>query len=616
MNHTIADISRLLSQRAEDVTLMLLPGGKRMNGHWVCGDLSGDRGQSLKVELGGTHTGKWRDWAGTDKGDLLDLWSATRSVPLPEACKQARAWLGLPEVVRAQEKTWKAPTPRPLAEEHGLVRKYLRDQRKLEDRIVNRFKIEVRVDEIDGRKIGYIAFPSYSPSGDLINHCYVSLERGENGKKDVKQDFGCAPSLFGWQALDQSAYDTRTIIICEGQIDCMTWTQWGFNCLSIPNGGGNSWIEFEWENLEVFSTIYLSYDMDAKLSGVQETAITRLGKHRCRLIQLPHKDANDGLKAGMNSEEAKKCVNAAVAPKLKYFTSLTQIRERVISHFFPSDTGQKLLQPPILTGPFPEKTFTVRPGEVSLWTGIAGHGKSTLLAQLFIEMIMLSQTVHITSLEMKPERIIKKMATCVAGGSEITKDDLSNFLDMVGERICFCDKLGSITTSELFEMMEFAYCRYGATQFLIDSLMRIEGLEEDYKGQSKFMNDLCRFSGDRMVHIHLVAHPRKTLEDQKPSANDLKGSSGLRANADNVFVVHRNFAKERKYADGEITDEDFNSEWDTSVMVDKDREEGDVKVFYYKYIKKQERYTPMKSKGGPVVVKSNYKPKKRRWNDD
>lgn len=590
----IDEISRMLAGKGESVTAMLLPGGKRINGHWVCGDLLGSPGQSLKVELNGSHTGKWRDWAGDGRGDLLDLWAAVRGVPLPEACQQARQWLGLPMEVRpAREKAYTQPKETKEAQANGRIRTYLREQRCIEDKILNQFRIGAHVRERDGVKQGFVVYPSYAPNGVHINNCYIGLDRTPEGKKIVFQDTGCAPSMFGWQALSARAFETRTVIICEGQIDCMTWTQWGLDCLSIPNGGGNTWIEYEWDNLSVFSTIYLSYDMDGKLSDVQESAISRLGKHRCRLIQLPHKDANAALQAKFTAEEAGECVKAARAPKLANFTSLTDIKDRVIEHFFPSDTEKKLIQPDVLKGPYADKTFTIRPGELTVWTGIANHGKSTLLAQVFIELVILRQVVMITSLEMKPERIVKKMALCFANGGTIGRSDLDEFLAVVGERICFCDKVGSVKIEELFDMMRFAYARYGATQFLIDSMMRIEGLEEDYKAQGTFMNRLCQFATENMVHIHLVAHPRKTAEDARPSANDLKGSSLIRNGADNVIVVHRNIEKEKRFAEGEITLEQFQGEWDTSVIVDKDREEGNVKAFKYRFDKGAQRFNSM-----------------------
>lgn len=593
MDVTIQQVSKMLADRCDAVTTMLFPNGKRVNGHLCVGDVSGSPGESLKVEMHGQHAGHWRDWAGDGKGDLIDLWAQVRGIALPEALRQARDYLGIAAEVRpAREKQYAKPKESDEAAQGGRIRKYLCEVRKLENSTINRFRIGVLVRDEDGKKAGFIVFPCYSPDGSLINNSYCGLDRRADGKKKVFQDTGCAPCLFGWHALDAGAYERRSIIICEGQIDCMTWTQWGFDSLSIPNGGGNTWIEYEFDNLAVFETIYLSYDMDGKLSSVQEAAISRLGKHRCMLIKLPHKDANACLQAGTLKDEIQAAVNEAKPPKLVNFASLTDIKDRVMKHFFP-EAGEVLIQPATLKGPFPDKTFTIRPGEVSVWTGIASHGKSSLLAQIFMELVMLGQVVMVTSLEMKPERVVKKMAMCAGNGGGLERADVSEFIDLVGEKICFCDKVGSVTTLDLFEMMRFAYARYGATQFMIDSMMRIEGLEEDYKAQGKFLNELCQFAAESMVHIHLVAHPRKTAEDAKPSANDLKGSSLIRNNADNVIVVHRNFMKEQKFASGDITEEEFSAEWDTSVMVEKDREEGTVKAFKYKFNRNSQKFVPM-----------------------
>lgn len=611
MDIGIAEVSKMLASRVESVAEMLLPRGKRLNGHWVAGDISGSPGESLKIETHGQHAGHWKDWASDEKGDLLDLWSKVRGVSLPEAYRQARQHLGIAEQVRpAKEKQYAKAKDNPAANEAGIIRKYLTSHRKLENTTINRFRIGAWSKDEDGKKLGFMVFPSFSPDGVLVNNCYVGLDRTAEGKKRVKQDTGCAPSMFGWHALDDGAYARRSVIICEGQIDCMSWTQWGFDCLSIPNGGGNTWIEYEWDNLAVFETIYLSYDMDGKVSASQEAAIQRLGKHRCLIVKLPHKDANACLQAGLTREDMDKAIAGAKAPKLASFASLSDLRERIVQHFFPE--GEKvLIQPPIIKGPFPDKTFTIRPGEVTLWTGISHHGKSSLLCQVFIELVMLHQVVFMASFEMKPERSVKKMAMCVTDGAIPTREDLNDFIDTVGERIVFFDRVGSATPAELFEIMRYARARYGATQFMVDSLMKVEGLGE-YADQGKFINDMCRFAAENGSHVHLVAHPRKTDLDGRPSANDIKGSSDMRNQADNIIIVERNTAKERKFSEGEITKEEFDGAWDTALVVDKDREEGNMKTFRYKYHKESERFTQMEVK--PKIFRED--PRKGRRGRD
>ena len=94
---TANEISKLLTQRAEDVARKLLPNGKRVGSHWVAGSIAGEQGESLKICLIGGKAGVFCDFATDDKGDLLDLWYLNRNISLPEAMKEAKAWLGISE---------------------------------------------------------------------------------------------------------------------------------------------------------------------------------------------------------------------------------------------------------------------------------------------------------------------------------------------------------------------------------------------------------------------------------------------------------------------------------------------------------------------------------------
>lgn len=85
-----------LSARAGELAAELLPGGRREGRHWRCGDLSGAPGQSLIVDLRGTHAGHWRDFASGEFGDALDLVAqVVAGGDKRRAIAWARAWLGL-----------------------------------------------------------------------------------------------------------------------------------------------------------------------------------------------------------------------------------------------------------------------------------------------------------------------------------------------------------------------------------------------------------------------------------------------------------------------------------------------------------------------------------------
>src|SRR5699024_7129338 len=113
----------------------------------------------------------------------------------------------------------------------------------------------------------------------------------------------CEPILFGWQAVPA---DARDIVITEGEIDALRWHAFGYPALSVPFGGGKGgnqqWLENEFDRLERFERIYVSMDMDEVGEQAAAEIITRLGRHRCYRVSLPHKDANDCLVEGVSSQ--------------------------------------------------------------------------------------------------------------------------------------------------------------------------------------------------------------------------------------------------------------------------------------------------------------------------
>ena len=134
--NTIADISARLAANPLKVAQMLLPSGKLENGReWVCGDITGKPGDSLKVTIAGTYAGQWRDWStDTDKGDLIDLWRISKNLTAGEALKQIKEYLGIVETVKMERPKSYRPAPEinsaPISPD-GKAMRFLKNERKL-----------------------------------------------------------------------------------------------------------------------------------------------------------------------------------------------------------------------------------------------------------------------------------------------------------------------------------------------------------------------------------------------------------------------------------------------------------------------------------------------------
>lgn len=567
MNYSISDLSVKLSQQAEDVCRLLLPGGKEKMGQWEVGSTDGSPGVSCRVRISGQYVGKWRDWANdVERGDLIDLWQAVRGCGRVETLRQVKDYLGIHETTsQIGKKKWASPEESEkikAVSQKGKVILYL-NGRGIEAATVNRFKILG-----DGENIIY---PSYSIEGELLNRCYVKLDR-VNGKKVVKQDKGCPPALWGWQGLDESAFKDRKILICEGQIDCMTWTQWGVPALSVSNGSAMGWIDYEWENLEMFSEIFLSFDSDDAGADNLRKAMNRLGLHRCRVVRLPFKDANDALAQGWTKEQALEVIENAEFPKHEGLVSASKFRSETVEEFYPNPNKPAGFKPVMLQR-F-DGGIEFLPGDVTVWSGHSAHGKTTLLSWLMAMVIQAGMRSMLASLEMKPSRLLSRMLKSITNKPVLTPIEIDGCFEDIDGKLFFADKIGYINKKELLDTMLFAFSRYGVEHFVIDSLMRVSGLEEDYPAQGDFLNELQAFAKTSGSHVHLVAHPRKTLDEAIPNKLDVKGSSLIMNNCDNLLVVHKNSAKEKIRRDRQLTDEENRTMFDAQIVSEKQRDKG------------------------------------------
>jgi twinkle protein len=573
MNQTVKDISRMLSERAEDICQKLLPGGKKNGAEWECDSIAGNKGKSLKVRLSGDRAGVWADFAtGSDSGDLLDLWAASRGVTLSAAIVEAKEYLGIREPrFEPTRKTYVKPKQKP-APSGDAVTRYLSNERKLLPETIERFKIG------SSRNGEWIVFPSHSPTGELLNAKHIAIARDESGKKQVSTERDCAPSLFGWQAFKGG----RVVVITEGEIDAMTVHQYGIAALSVPFGAGrgnkNEWIDFEWENLAQFETIYLCYDSDEAGQSCVEEVARRLGIHRCRSVKLHWKDPNEGLQNGMPEEEFLACLSESKSFDPPEIRSPLEFRERVQSYFYPSEDQKNAVLLPVLF----HRKIGFRPGELTIWTGCNSHGKSVMIGQVMIGAAVRDMKIAIASMEMRPEQTLGRMLKQFWACGLPSAEEINRGLEWMSGRIWIYDLMGNVPTSKLMELLEFSVRRHGVSHFVIDSLMKCDVGGEDYDGQRRFLNEAVTFAKNHNCHIHLIAHPRKHDEEKPIGRIAVSGSGDISNQADNVVSVWRNKAKERN--------EKTWTERDCVVLCDKQRETGWEGYIDLDFWKKQEQY--------------------------
>ena len=199
-------------------------------------------------------------------------------------------------------------------------------------------------------------------------------------------------------------------------------------------------------------------------------------------------------------------------------------------------------------------------GELSVWTGKRGIGKSTILGQIMLEAVDQGHTVCAYSGELDKDQFREWTYLQAAGpehivyqtdrltGKRMARADAvvdKQISEWMNERFWLFD-LGisaSHDPESILQQFEYAYMRYRADVFLVDNIMTVDfrnSRERDfYRAQSEFGLQLAAFAKRRKVHVHLVVHPRKTTSDDnsKITADDVGGSGDLTNAANNVFFL-------------------------------------------------------------------------------
>ena len=135
-------------------------------------------------------------------------------------------------------------------------------------------------------KVEVICFPFF------VNETLVNIKfRGPN--KSFKLNSGSQVVWYNYNAI----LEHNEIIIVEGEIDCLSYIQAGFdNCISVPNGAKNT--EFIDESISVFDgkRVILSTDNDSPGILLRDELIRRFGAENCKTINIREcKDANEYL---------------------------------------------------------------------------------------------------------------------------------------------------------------------------------------------------------------------------------------------------------------------------------------------------------------------------------
>lgn len=227
----------------------------------------------------------------------------------------------------------------------------------------------------------------------------------------------------------------------------------------------------------------------------------------------------------------------------------------------------------------------LRRGELTVFTGQTGVGKTTFLSHLSLEYAKQGIPTLWGSFEIKNARLVQKMMNQLAEKDlSKTPGEYERWADKFSMLpIQFLDFHSSTKIERVIQALHHAAYTDDVFHIIIDNLQFMLSCENSYidkwSAQDKVVSALRKFATESNVHITLVAHPKKD-EDEILTIQSVYGSAKITQEADNVMGIQK--AGEYKYLqiwknreDGTLGKVPYKMDADSKNIVPLDKSERD-----------------------------------------
>ncbi|OEH77393.1 DNA polymerase [Cyclospora cayetanensis] len=256
-------------------------------------------------------------------------------------------------------------------------------------------------------------------------------------------------------------------------------------------------------------------------------------------MRIP-KDANECLLAGLDLRTL--LCSARRVPHQQILT-FQDLRSRVM-HELVEPAATRGLQSATLPA-FTAILGGFRRGELSIWTGGTGAGKTTALSQLSLDFCSQGVPTLWGSFEVNNIRLLRMMMLQFSDGvAGASRKDFSRVADSFAQLPLWLLRFhGSTSVEEVLDAMDYAVYAHDVGHVVIDNLQFMlsgQARQSDiWDLQNSAIASFRRFATQRNVHLSIVVHPRKEDDHVPLGLSSVFGSVKSTQEADNVVILQR-----------------------------------------------------------------------------
>lgn len=397
---------------------------------------------------------------------------------------------------------------------------------------------------------GYWLTVPFSESGQVVNHKYRMTT-----EKRHRMDAGAPLLLWNADALAHpEVLAGSPLIITEGEWDALAAMTAGLrHVVSVPNGAPQQRTdepenakryEFVWRHLEALNKVknfIIATDGDEAGRILAADLVSLLGPERCRFIAYPEqcKDLND-VALTYGHAALVELVNGAKPYPVKGLFRMSDFPEK-----------GAITEYPIGIEPL-EGMISIVPGTLTVFTGYANMGKSTVLNGVLANLIKLNIPVCIASFETDVKPILRDavraaIANCslhdsrtrdLRSADQLIEDNVTIITQMVDEE-------DEMDLAYFLDLCRTSVLQNGTKVFALDPWNELEHKRRHGENETDYISRALRaikkFAKQYDVAFWIVAHPTKPFEGRQkiPGLYDISGSANWANKADFGLTYHR-----------------------------------------------------------------------------
>jgi len=390
----------------------------------------------------------------------------------------------------------------------------------------------------------------YHREGEVVNKKHRCLN-----EKKFFQDKDGEKIFYNIDCLDNEKWKDEPLIICEGELDCLTFIQAGYpRTLSVPEGAPNEqqggegkkyqYLEGMIPKLRNHEKIILAVDSDKNGRNLLEDLASKIGRGKCHEIKYPKgcKDIN---------ETYVKYGEAGVKKSLTTARVLDQDGVFKLSEL-PKQQPRRIYE----TGHVTSHLFKFREGDFSVFTGIPSMGKTSFLNDLLCTTLVNNPNLKVAfaSFEQDPQEdqvpsLIKwYMGKGLGDESQAYRFIEDRFAFIMPSESQLLDPTQQIHLDWFIDKVNYAVDKMGCKIVILDPWNDLEHQQAVNESLTQYVAyaivQLKRLAKVRSVHIMVVAHPAKQQKDADgnfkiPTLYDISDSAHWFNKPDLGCVIHR-----------------------------------------------------------------------------